>query len=168
MIPSENIFAWIALTVGANYVCQDLVHHTMWHHSHVSGLKVLCSYYSVIYEYTRIIYIYIYKRLCIYTYISVYDNTCIHTYMYIHTRFLRHILDESFNCVILFNSQVFPWSDPRHSAVEWPIGCAWAFLGALQQPELSEVPSRDGTSAIPSGKPTQNGGKSLNITSFNG
>ena len=40
---------------------------------------------------------------------------------------------------LLFKSQVFPWSDPRHSAVEWPIGCAWAFLGALQQPELSEA-----------------------------
>ena len=42
-----------------------------------------------------------------------------------------------------FKSQVFPWSDPRHSAVEWPMGCAWAFLGALQQPELSEAPRPD-------------------------
>ncbi|CAL1153707.1 unnamed protein product [Cladocopium goreaui] len=38
----------------------------------------------------------------------------------------------------VYEVEVFPWSDPRHSAVEWPIGCAWAFLGALQQPELSE------------------------------
>eukprot|EP00435_Cladocopium_sp_Y103_P032782 s2149_g8.t1 len=38
----------------------------------------------------------------------------------------------------VYEVEVFPWSDPRHSPVEWPSGCAWAFQGALQPPELSE------------------------------
>ena len=28
--------------------------------------------------------------------------------------------------------QVFPWLDPRHSVLEFPAGCAWAFRGAIE------------------------------------
>lgn len=35
--------------------------------------------------------------------------------------------------------QVFPWSDARESANEFPINCAWSFLGALEGAELTEV-----------------------------
>ncbi|CAK9084092.1 unnamed protein product [Durusdinium trenchii] len=38
----------------------------------------------------------------------------------------------------VFEVEVFPWSDARESANEFPINCAWSFLGALEGAELTE------------------------------
>ena len=50
---------------------------------------------------------------------------------------LKEMLQLQLPCLVALEplslyAEVFPWLDPRHSAMEFPAGCAWAFRGAIE------------------------------------